>query len=140
MAPSTSPVSAYLSYSLAAAHRKLSVELNRELKKMGVQIETWLVLQTLQTGEGYTMTELAGIVLMNPPTLTKLVDRMVAEGLVQRQLDVEDNRRVQLVLTDLGMDVCQKVTEHVEAQNDMIVRTIGEEKAVLLREVLETLA
>ncbi|WP_419913037.1 MarR family winged helix-turn-helix transcriptional regulator [Hoeflea sp.] len=133
-------MSAYLSYSLAAAHRRLSVELNRELKKMGVQIETWLVLQTLQTGHGYTMTELAGIVLMNPPTLTKLVDRMVAEGLVQRQLDVEDNRRVQLMLTDLGMDVCQKVTEHVEAQNDMIVRTIGEERATILREVLETLA
>lgn len=140
MAPSTAPVSTFLSYSLAAAHRKLSVELNRELKKMGVQIETWLVLQSLQTGDGFTMTELASIVLMNPPTLTKLVDRMVAEGLVQRQLDVEDNRRVQLVLTDLGMELCQKMTQHVEAQNDMIVRTIGEEKAIILREALESLA
>lgn len=139
MAFSHTPVTDYLSYSLAAAHRRLHVDLSKKLKKMGVQVETWRVLQSLRSDLGYTMSELAEVVLMNPPTLTKLVDRMVADGLVQRQLSVEDNRRVQLALTDLGAKLCSDVMHHVDEQNDLIIRTIGEEKAILLREALETL-
>ena len=139
MARSKSPITSYLSYSLAAAHRKLHVDLSRELKALGVQVETWRVLQSLQSGDGLTMGELAEIVLLNPSTLTKLVDRMVADGLVHRQLATEDNRRVHLALTDLGVDLCKKVMRHVDAQNDMIIEAIGEEKAMVLREVLDTL-
>ena len=36
--------------------------------------------------EKLTMGDLAELVLMNPPTLTKLVDRMVADGLVHRKI------------------------------------------------------
>ena len=73
-------ISRFLFYDLAAAHRKLHVSLNHRLKELDVQVETWRVLETLSSDEGLTMGELAEIVLMNPPTLTKLVDRMVANG------------------------------------------------------------
>ena len=85
------------------------------------------------------MRELADIVLMNPPTLTKLVDRMVSDGLVQRQLASEDHRRVNLILTDLGLELADEISEHVEEQNDRIIEAIGPEKADLLREALNTI-
>lgn len=132
-------VDSYISYALAAAHRKLHVELSQKLKALNVQVETWRVLQSLRASEGITMRELAEVVLMNPPTLTKLVDRMVADGLVQRQLSPEDQRRVQLALTDLGISLSDKIVLHVEEQNDRIIETIGSEKAKLLREALDTL-
>ena len=140
MPASSASVESYFSYSLAAAHRKIHVNLNKELKKLGVQVETWRVMQTLRNNENHTMTELADIVLLNPPTFTKLVDRMVAEGLVQRQLDEEDNRRVQLQLTNLGVNLCEKIMAHVNAQDAQITKAIGKEKALLLREALEILA
>lgn len=133
-------VDSYISYALAAAHRKLHIELSQNLKALNVQVETWRVLQSLRASQGTTMRDLAEIVLMNPPTLTKLVDRMVADGLVQRQLSAEDQRRVQLALTDLGVTLADKIALHVEAQNDRIIETIGLEKAKLLREALDTLA
>ncbi len=133
-------VDSYISYALAAAHRKLHIELSQNLKALNVQVETWRVLQSLRASQGITMRELAEIVLMNPPTLTKLVDRMVADGLVQRQLAAEDQRRVHLALTDLGVTLADKIALHVEAQNDRIIETIGLEKAQLLREALDTLA
>ncbi len=133
-------VDSYISYALAAAHRKLHIELSQDLKALNVQVETWRVLQSLRASQGITMRELAEIVLMNPPTLTKLVDRMVADGLVQRQLAAEDQRRVHLALTDLGVTLADKIALHVEAQNDRIIETIGLEKAQLLREALDTLA
>ncbi|MEO9652101.1 MAG: MarR family transcriptional regulator [Roseobacter sp.] len=133
------PVDSYISYALAAAHRKLHIELSQKLKSLNVQVETWRVLQSLRSSDRLNMRELADIVLMNPPTLTKLVDRMVADGLVQRQLASEDQRRVSLSLTHLGVTIADRIILHVEAQNDQIIQTIGQEKAKLLREALDTL-
>ena len=39
-------ISQYLFYNLAAAHRKLHTNLNMKLKDLGVQVETWRVLET----------------------------------------------------------------------------------------------
>ena len=133
-------ISQYLLYDLAAAHRKLHARLNEKLKDLGVQVETWRVLETLGSDEGRTMGELAEIVLMNPPTLTKLVDRMVANGLVQRQLAPEDQRRVQLVLTKAGVELIGKVRRHVDAHNQDILERLGEENARIVREALRTLS
>ena len=133
-------ISQYLFYDLAAAHRKLHTSLNMKLKALGVQVETWRVLETLGSGENHTMGELAEIVLMNPPTLTKLVDRMVANGLVHRQLAPEDHRRVRLVLTDAGLELVGKIRRQVEVQNEDIVERLGEENARLVQEALRSLS
>ena len=133
-------ISRFLFYDLAAAHRKLHVSLNKQLKELDVQVETWRVLETLSSDEGLTMGELAEIVLMNPPTLTKLVDRMVANGLVHRQLAPEDHRRVHLVLTNAGLELIGKVRRHVEAQHEDILERLGEENARIVQEALRNLS
>ena len=132
-------IDSYISYALAAAHRKLHIELSDKLKALNVQVEAWRVLQSLRASKSITMRELAETVLMNPPTLTKLVDRMVADGLVQRQLSPHDQRRVQLALTDLGVSLSDEIVLHVDEQNDRIIAAIGSEKAQLLREALDSL-
>ena len=132
-------IDSYISYALAAAHRKLHIELSDKLKALNVQVEAWRVLQSLRASKGITMRELAETVLMNPPTLTKLVDRMVADGLVQRQLSPHDQRRVQLALTDLGVSLSDEIVLHADEQNDRIIAAIGPEKAQLLREALDSL-
>ncbi|MEM8838293.1 MAG: MarR family transcriptional regulator, partial [Pseudomonadota bacterium] len=88
---------------------------------------------------GYTLSEHAEIVLMNKPSLTKLVDRMVADGLVQRRLGQEDQRQVRLILTNLGARICKDVMQHAERQNDDIIERIGLEKAQILRDALDEL-
>lgn len=140
MVKSRHGIGQYLLYDLAAAHRKLHTGLNAKLKGLGVQVEVWRVLETLDSGEHYTMGELAGIVLMNPPTLTKLVDRMVANGLVHRQLAPEDQRRVRLVLTDAGLELVGEVRRQVEVQNEDIVERLGEENARIVQEALRSLS
>ena len=140
MSKTRSAIGQYLFHDLAAAHRKLHVGLNEKIRALGVQVETWRVLETLSADEGHTMGELAEIVLMNPPTLTKLVDRMVAHGLVHRTLAPEDHRRIQLVLTDAGVDLVGKVRRHVDAQNEDILERLGEENARIVREALRMLS
>ena len=130
----------FLFHDLAAAHRKLYVSLNSRLKELNVRVETWRVLETLSSREKKTMSEVAEIVLMNPPTLTKLVDRLVADGLVHRQLAPEDHRRVHLALTKVGWQLIEKVRLHVEAQHEDILERLGEDNARIVQKALRTLS
>ncbi|MEM7523863.1 MAG: MarR family transcriptional regulator [Pseudomonadota bacterium] len=135
----SNPISEYLSYSLAAAHRNVHLSLTRPLKDMGVQVETWRVLETLNGGAGYTMGQLAAIVLMNPPALTKLVDRMVADGLVQRRISTEDQRSVHLALTDIGRETVAKIRRLIEEEDRQLIERLGPQKAKQLQQALAVL-
>jgi len=135
----TAAVQDFLTYSLAAAHDRVRQRLYTRLKSMGIQIEAWRVLHCLQSGEQYTMSQLAELVLMKAPSLTKLVDRMVAEGLVQRQLVAEDQRHVRLALTDLGASTANDVTGLVKEQEKRIISQLGKERVELLKLALDTL-
>ena len=135
----SNPISSYLSYSLAAAHRNVHLSLTRHLKDLGVQIETWRILETLNDDQGYTMGQLAEIVLMNPPALTKLVDRMVSDGLVQRKISDEDQRSIMLILTDVGLDMVARIRHHVEDEDRIILARLGTRKAKQLQQALKIL-
>lgn len=134
------PIENYLSYSLAAAHRNVHQSLNLKLKELGIQVEAWRILEVLSAEADHTMGELAEVVLMNPPTLTKLVDRMVADGLVHRQISQTDHRRVQLALTNIGRDQTEKLRKFASAQNDELLEKLGPGKTRILIEALESLS
>ena len=129
-------VQSYISYSLATAHRKIHTSLTRRLKEFGVQVEAWRIMEILETETDFTMGDLAEVVLMNPPTLTKLVDRMVSDGIVHRRIANRDHRQVNLVLTELGLKRIHQIREQVQIEDDEIFRSIGSEKAKMLHTIL----
>ena len=55
------------------------------------------------------MGELAEAVLLNHPTLTKMVDRMVSDSLVYRVQDAEDRRKVLMFSSDRGKELTQRL-------------------------------
>ncbi len=130
------PVQSYLSYSLATAHRKVHISLTRRLKQFGVQVEAWRVMEILEAGESHTMGDLADLVLMNPPTLTKLVDRMVADGLVHRRVLAADHRKINLDITSLGRKRIDQVRAEARHEEAQIAEKIGAQRADLLKTIL----
>lgn len=122
----SSPIQNYLSYTLAAAHRRVNTSLAARLKKHGIQIEAWRILETLDAGPRLTMTELAEIVLMNPPTLTKLVDRMVSDGLVHRQVARNDHRQINVLPTALGRKRMLQIREEIQDQDASLLGQLGQ--------------
>jgi DNA-binding MarR family transcriptional regulator len=130
------PLSGYISHSLAAAHREIHTALQQRLKAYGVQLEAWRVMETLDQEPGVTMSALANHVLMNPPTLSKLVDRMVSDNLVHRQVGKRDQRQVNLVLTDLGLKRMTQIRDEVRSEDERIIKVVGEDNFALLNEML----
>ncbi|MBE9603379.1 MarR family transcriptional regulator [Acetobacteraceae bacterium H6797] len=96
----------YLLALLARASHVISVEFHSRLRAKGVAVGEWRVLATLSDGiggpEGSTVGQLADICLMQQPTMTKLLDRMARDGLVERRGHSEDRRQVLVVSTAKG--------------------------------------
>ena len=73
-----------------------------ELRRRGASLPVWRVLAALSARPGETVTGLAETCLLQQPTMTKLLDRMVRDGLVIRSQHARDRRIVRLALTRDG--------------------------------------
>jgi DNA-binding MarR family transcriptional regulator len=87
--------------------RKLDAELHQE---HGLSLGDYDVLLRLARAPGRSlrMTELADRVMLSPSGLTRMVDRLVDEGLVQRDRFDGDARVMLARLTDDGRHVLQQ--------------------------------
>lgn len=130
------PITNYLAYLLAQANRQMSTLLERALAEEGVQIEHWRILEVLSDEQGRSMGELAELVLMNHPALTKTVDRMVSRGLVHRRADPTDSRRVLVYITDHGLELMARLRERVDQHHDEVTAAVGTRKAEQLKKLL----
>ena len=84
---------------LAQVSRGWRAELDRRLAGLGLSQARWLVLLHLaRFGEPPTQRELAQSVVVEGPTLARLLDSLESQGLVQRQAVVEDRRAKKIVL------------------------------------------
>src|SRR5258707_320547 len=92
----------YLAYLLARASFIVSGEFHARLKHWQLSVPEWRVLACLMDVEGLSVGELAAMALMKQPGLTKVLDRMERDGLLQRQGSSDDRRRVTLHLTAKG--------------------------------------
>src|ERR1700741_3213821 len=96
------PITEHLAYLLAQANREINRQLEARLSAEGVPVEQWRILKVLSDGNGRSMGELAERALLNHPTLTKTIDRMVADSLVYRISDPADRRKVLIFISDRG--------------------------------------
>jgi MarR family transcriptional regulator, organic hydroperoxide resistance regulator len=91
--PKARPISDYLAYLLAQADRQIHRQLDEEFRVEGVPVEQWRILKLLAENNGRSMGDLAQAALLNHPTLTKTIDRMVSQALVYRRADKADGRK-----------------------------------------------
>jgi MarR family transcriptional regulator, organic hydroperoxide resistance regulator len=131
------PITEYLAYLLAQADRQVNRQLDARLKASGVPVEQWRILKVLSDKNGSSMGDLADAVLMNHPTLTKIMDRMVSSALVYRRPDAEDGRRVLIYLSDRGRDLVAALDHMAIRHQAEIVRSYGNEEAAQLKHLLE---
>ena len=141
MASVHKPLQSRICYVLAAAHRAVNQSLNERLKKFGIQIEAWRVMECLNDNEHLTMSELAKRALINPPALSKLVDRMVANGLVHRKISATDQRQIHVLLTSMGLERLHQIQNVVEDQDRMLDELlVSSNDSASLKEMLRRLA
>jgi DNA-binding MarR family transcriptional regulator len=132
-------VAGYLPYLLARASFQVSRQFHAQLAPLGLDPPIWRVLATLSDGAGMTIGELAAIVLLKQPTLTKVIDRMAAQGLVQRTGIEADRRKVVVSVTPAGRSLVGGLIAKARAHEARILAGYTPAEARLLKKVLATL-
>lgn len=86
------------------AHTDLTRRLDAELEEAHrISLAEHTVLQRLVMADGHLrMSDLADTVLLSPSGVSRLVDRLVADDLIERQACDADGRAVHAVITDRG--------------------------------------
>lgn len=102
---------------LLVAHRRLTATLDADLRaRADMTLDEYDVLHQLsRSDEPMRMSALAGQVLISRPTTTRVVDRLVARGFVERLRDEGDRRVVRVGLTAAGRSALRSAARvHVD--------------------------
>ena len=92
-----------LCFALYAASRSVTGLYRPLLDPLGLTYPQYLVMLVLWEQDGLTVRELGLRLQLDSGTLTPLLKRLQAAGLVSRQRRVEDEREVDIRLTDAGL-------------------------------------
>ncbi len=92
-----------LCFALYAASRSLTGIYRPLLEPLGLTYPQYLVMLVLWEQEGFTVRELGKRLQLDSGTLTPLLKRLQAAGLVSRQRRTEDEREVEIRLTEAGL-------------------------------------
>lgn len=125
---------------LSLVERRVAARLATTLGEAGCGIDEWRVLTLLADGRGHPMSEIAGHALLPPPTLTKLIDRMVSANQVYRRVDATDRRRVLVLLTARGREQHDALAASVDAEWGRMAEAVGGEELALLGALLNRIA
>ncbi|MYM71912.1 MarR family transcriptional regulator [Duganella sp. FT134W] len=69
----------------------------------------WPVLMISRLGDGVRPGQVADAVGIEPPSLVRIIDQLVAAGLVLRQDDPSDRRAKTLTLTSAGKNIAERL-------------------------------
>lgn len=82
--------------------RLIRVEADRRARLTGMTRAQWALLIRLAHTPGQSQRELADVLEVEPITVARLLDRLVANGLVERRADAQDRRIWRLHLLPAG--------------------------------------
>lgn len=96
------PVDRQLCFAVYSAAHALNRVYKPLLDPLGLTYPQYLVLLTLWGQDDVTVKHLGAQLFLDSGTLTPLLKRMEAAGLVERKRDARDERQVRIRLTDAG--------------------------------------
>ncbi|MFO1146762.1 MAG: MarR family transcriptional regulator [Alsobacter sp.] len=124
---------------ISGVNKRLEQAVGARLKPTGIAVEQYRVLRELERADGRTMGDLAAAVFVDAPTLTKIIDRMIAAGLVYRSPDARDRRKVLILISESGQATLADLKALVEAPEDRLVGPLAPGEIRQLRSLLKNL-
>ena len=99
----------YLPYLLNRAARRIVAGFTDEIRPLGVGLSEWRVLAALLEGDAARVDVLALATSIDASTLSRLVQRMAANGWVTRTTSGTDRRAVAIALSADGRALAERI-------------------------------
>ena len=108
-------------FALVVAARSVVTLYRPLLEPLGLTHPQYLVMLALWPGEPLSVKELSRRLQLDPGTLSPLLKRLEAQGLLRRSRDAADERLLAVALTDAG----RELREQAEAIPGAVVQRLG---------------
>ena len=120
----------------------LSQQATDVLKPFGLSAAQFNVLRVLRGagrtgGDGLACSEIAGRLITKGPDITRLLDRLEAQGLIERERDAEDRRVVTARITESGLRLLGSIDSPMAELHRSQFEHLDREEVASLTRVLE---
>ena len=100
-----------LAFAINDVARLLRTYADHEARRFGMTRAKWAVLARLDRFEGLKQAELAEMLDLQPISLTRLLDGLADNGLIERRPDPDDRRAKRLFLTPAARPLLAQLTD-----------------------------
>ena len=100
-----------LAFAINDVARLLRTYADHKAAQFGMTRAKWAVLARLDRFEGLKQTELAEMLDLQPISLTRLLDSLAENGLIERRSDPDDRRAKRLFLTPAARPLLERLTD-----------------------------
>ena len=122
------PINREVAFTIMDVARLLKTFADQQARQYGMTRAQWAVLVRLDRSEGLKQSELAELLDLQPISLTRLLDRLADNGLIERRADPNDRRANRLYLkpaakpllgrlSELSADMMETVLEGLDAKS-----------------------
>lgn len=125
-----------LGFILNRVNTKLKNELFQRLKEDDITPEQWAILNRLWEREGVTPKELADLTFKDKPNTSRILEKLIAKGLVIRNPHPVDKRAFQIFLTDEGRLVREHLIPRVKQLLDKATLGIEQNRVEEMKKML----
>jgi DNA-binding MarR family transcriptional regulator len=125
-----------LGYLMRRILNVFAAAVDNELEPQGLTSAQWMPLLKLHMGTGSTVAELARGCQQDAGSMTRMLDRLEAKGLVRRVRSGEDRRVVNIELTDEGRAAAQEIPAVLCGVQNAHMRGFTTEEWQLLKSML----
>ena len=126
-----------IGYLLRDCYRSFSRDLEMRIKPHGVGIGQWFFLRELWEEDGLTQGDLSTRAGMTAPTTVVAIRRMVKDGLVMREPDRKDRRKVRIHLTEKGRRFSRELLPSAYEVNKVATEGLSQDEIRQFRSVVE---
>ncbi len=132
-------IDTFLPYLLAHASALVSRQVDEIAAAEKISRNECKILLTLINHGGVSLNELAEIMIIKQPTLSRIVEAMVEAGWLERQVVAKDRRAVKISLTAVGRDKARLLVAHAKAMDATITHNLGDKETLVLKNLLNQL-
>src|SRR5471032_2395749 len=122
------PIKREMAFTIMDVARLIKTYADQRARQFGISRAQWAVLIRIERSEGLKQSELAELLDLQPISLTRLLDRLADNGLIERRADPNDRRANRLYLkpaakpllgrlSELGTDMMETVLKGLDVKS-----------------------
>ena len=124
---------------ITLVHNKVYEVVGNALKPFEVSLQQFNVLRILrgQQGKPANLSTLNERMVTKMSNTTRLVDKLLAKGYVSRSICASNRRKVEISITELGLDILSKMSKVVAEAENNIVKNLNKQELEQLNNLLD---